>query len=58
MSKSLGNFITINELKNNYNGQVIRLAMLSTIILNRLTGIKIFWKIPEKFREMVRILFG
>ncbi len=30
MSKSLGNFITINELKNNYNGQVIRLAMLST----------------------------
>ena len=30
MSKSLGNFITINELKNKYNGQVIRLAMLST----------------------------
>ena len=30
MSKSLGNFITINELKNNYNGQVIRLTMLST----------------------------
>lgn len=30
MSKSLGNFITINELKKNYNGQVIRLAMLST----------------------------
>ena len=30
MSKSLGNFITINELKNNHNGQVIRLAMLST----------------------------
>jgi len=30
MSKSLGNFITINELKKNYNGQVVRLAMLST----------------------------
>ena len=30
MSKSLGNFITINELKEKYNGQVIRLAMLST----------------------------
>ena len=30
MSKSLGNFVTINELKNKYNGQVIRLAMLST----------------------------
>ena len=30
MSKSLGNFITINELKKKYNGQVIRLAMLST----------------------------
>ena len=30
MSKSLGNFITINELKGEYNGQVIRLAILST----------------------------
>ena len=30
MSKSLGNFVTIDELKKNYNGQVIRLAMLST----------------------------
>ena len=30
MSKSLGNFITINELKSKYNGQVIRLAILST----------------------------
>jgi cysteinyl-tRNA synthetase len=30
MSKSSGNFITINELKEKYNGQVIRLAMLST----------------------------
>ena len=30
MSKSLGNFISINELKKNYNGQVVRLAMLST----------------------------
>jgi len=30
MSKSLGNFITINELKKKYNGQVVRLAMLST----------------------------
>jgi cysteinyl-tRNA synthetase len=30
MSKSLGNFITINELKNKYDGQVVRLAMLST----------------------------
>ena len=30
MSKSLGNFITINELKNKYNGQAIRLAMLSS----------------------------
>ena len=30
MSKSFNNFITINELKNNYNGQVIRLAMLSS----------------------------
>jgi len=30
MSKSLGNFITINQLKKNYNGQVVRLAMLST----------------------------
>jgi cysteinyl-tRNA synthetase len=30
MSKSLGNFITINELKEKYNGQVVRLAMLST----------------------------
>ncbi len=30
MSKSLGNFITINELKKKFNGQVIRLAILST----------------------------
>ena len=30
MSKSLGNFITINELKSKYNGQVVRLAILST----------------------------
>lgn len=30
MSKSFGNFITINELKSEYNGQVIRLAILST----------------------------
>ena len=30
MSKSLGNFIAINKLKKNYNGQVVRLAMLST----------------------------
>ena len=28
--QNLGNFITINELKKNYNGQVVRLAMLST----------------------------
>ena len=30
MSKSLGNFITIDELKSKYDGQVLRLAMLST----------------------------
>jgi cysteinyl-tRNA synthetase len=30
MSKSEGNFITINELKDKFDGQVIRLAMLST----------------------------
>jgi cysteinyl-tRNA synthetase len=30
MSKSLGNFITINELKNRYQGDVIRLNMLLT----------------------------
>ncbi len=30
MSKSLNNFLTINELKNKFNGQVVRLAMLST----------------------------
>ena len=30
MSKSLGNFITINSLKNKFSGQVIRLAMLNT----------------------------
>jgi len=29
MSKSLNNFITINELKNKFDGQVVRLAMLS-----------------------------
>jgi len=29
MSKSLNNFITINELKSKFDGQVIRLAMLS-----------------------------
>ena len=29
MSKSLNNFITINELKSRFDGQVIRLAMLS-----------------------------
>ena len=30
MSKSLGNFITIDKLKSKYDGQVLRLAMLST----------------------------
>ena len=30
MSKSDGNFITINNLKNNYNGQVVRLSILGT----------------------------
>lgn len=30
MSKSAGNFITINELKDRFDGQVVRLAMLST----------------------------
>ena len=30
MSKSLGNFITINSLKNKFSGQVIRLGMLNT----------------------------
>jgi len=30
MSKSDGNFITINNLKNNHNGQVVRLSILGT----------------------------
>jgi len=30
MSKSEGNFVTINNLKNNFNGQVIRLSILGT----------------------------
>ena len=30
MSKSDGNFVTINELKDKFDGQIIRLAMLST----------------------------
>ena len=30
MSKSEGNFITVNELKDRYHGEVIRLAMLMT----------------------------
>ena len=30
MAKSENNFVTINELKKKYNGQTIRLAMLST----------------------------
>ena len=30
MSKSLGNFITINDLKNNYQGEVIRFNMMLT----------------------------
>jgi cysteinyl-tRNA synthetase len=30
MSKSDGNFITINNLKNNFNGQVVRLSILGT----------------------------
>ena len=30
MAKSENNFVTINELKKKYNGQIIRLAMLST----------------------------
>ncbi len=30
MAKSDGNFITVNELKNKYHGEVIRLAMLMT----------------------------
>ena len=30
MSKSLGNFLTVNELLRNFNGEVLRLAFLST----------------------------
>ena len=30
MAKSEGNFVTINELKSRFDGQVVRLAMLST----------------------------
>ena len=30
MSKSDGNFITINNLKNNFNGQIVRLSILGT----------------------------
>ena len=30
MSKSLGNFITINELKDKYQGEVIRFNMMLT----------------------------
>ena len=30
MSKSIGNIVTINKLKKNINGQVVRLALLST----------------------------
>ena len=30
MSKSDGNFVTINNLKNNFNGQIVRLSILST----------------------------
>ena len=30
MSKSDGNFVTVNELKDNFQGEVIRLAMIST----------------------------
>ena len=30
MSKSIGNIVTINKLSNNINGQVVRLALLST----------------------------
>jgi len=30
MSKSLGNIVTINKLKENINGQVVRLALLSS----------------------------
>ena len=30
MSKSDGNFVTINNLKNNFNGQIIRLSILGT----------------------------
>jgi cysteinyl-tRNA synthetase len=30
MSKSDGNFITVNQIKNDFNGQVVRLSILST----------------------------
>jgi len=30
MSKSDGNFVTINNLKNNFNGQIVRLSILGT----------------------------
>ena len=30
MSKSEGNFVTINNLKNNFNGQIVRLSVLGT----------------------------
>ena len=36
MSKSLGNFITINDLKNNYQGEVIRFNMMLTHYLQPL----------------------
>ena len=30
MSKSIGNIVTINKLRENVNGQVVRLALLSS----------------------------
>ena len=38
MSKSLNNFITINELKSKFDGQVVRLAMLSANYKQPLIG--------------------
>ena len=57
MSKSLGNFITINELKNTYQGDVIRLNMLLTHYRQPLNwtekGLKESKKILDKWYKII-----
>ncbi len=57
MSKSLGNFITINELKNRYQGDVIRLNMLLTHYRQPLNwtekGLKESKKILDKWYKII-----